>query len=106
MDVEEGGMKLATLIIIGVLISIALGIEYTNQGQSVGSLKTTLNCQTSNSLNASYCSSNPIYSNYTKSANSVSATAGTNGAYVYYILFMALILVVILSVFTMRRRNK
>jgi uncharacterized integral membrane protein len=93
MDVEEGGMKLATLIIIGVLISIALGIEYTTQAQNEASM-------------ANSGASNAIIANYTKNANSVSSTAGTNGAYVYYILFMALILVVILSVFTMRRRNK
>jgi len=47
-----------------------------------------------------------LYLNYTQNAGGVANTSGTNGNYVYYILFMALVLSVIIGVLAKKAMNK
>ena len=84
MDVEVGAYKLLVLAVIGVALVIVLGISYTNYGQT----KT-------NMVNANVGAG--IQANFTTNAGAVANTAGVNGNYAYYILFMALILGVIIG---------
>lgn len=90
MDVETGAYKLLTIIIVGVAIVIALGISYTNLANNKAQM-VTANVPTG------------IQTNYSTNAGNVANTAGVNGNYAYYILFMALILSVVIGALIVKR---
>lgn len=84
-SIEKGGYLLMFIVVIGVVLVILMGVNYTNYNNNKNQL-IAANVPT------------PVLTNYTNSAGAISQTAGTNANYVYYILFAALIIGVVIGV--------
>ena len=87
MDVEQGAYKLLIIAAVGIALVILTGVGYTNYANTKAQMGTLT---VSNSNNA-------IIANFTTNGGAITNTAGSNSNYVYYILFMALVIAVVIG---------
>ena len=88
-SIEKGAQVLMVVAVVGVALVIILGISYINYANNSSQLRTQLGYTTQ---------ANAIVANYTTNAGAVANTAGSNVNYVYYILFAALVIGLIIAV--------
>jgi hypothetical protein len=93
MDVETGAYKLLVVAAIGVALVILTGVGYTNYAN------TKANMVTANVPSA-------IQANFTTNGGAIANTQGSNSNYVYYILFMALVIAVVIGALIGATRHK
>ena len=94
MNVEQGAYTLLIVVAIGIALVILTGVGYTNYINTKGNLVTQYGTSASN---------NAIIANFTTNGGNIS-----NANYVYYILFMALVIAVVIGalVGAVRHNNK
>jgi hypothetical protein len=88
MNVEQGAYTLLIVVAIGIALVILTGVGYTNYINTKGNLVTQYGTSASN---------NAIIANFTTNGGNITNTAGSNANYVYYILFMALVIAVVIG---------
>ena len=93
MDVETGAFKLLTIVAVGVALVILTGVSYTNYANTKAQLVTA-------NVPAA------IQANFTANGGAITNTAGSNANYVYYILFMALVIAVVIGALVSAARKK
>lgn len=109
--IEKGGYLLMTIVVIGVVLVILVGVTYTNFANNQVNIGTIVTCVGVPQVNGNtVCSTNPqnvlfanainagAYKNYSSTGSTIANTGGTNANYVYYILFAALIIGVVIGV--------
>ena len=84
MDVETGAYKLLIIVAIGIALVILTGVGYTNYANTKAQMVTA-------NVPAA------IQANFTTNGGAITNTAGSNANYVYYILFMALVIAVVIG---------
>ena len=101
-SIEKGANILMLVAVVGVALVIIIGISYINYGnnqqQVFKQANLTNGCAPTNTLTATYCGNVGVGKNYTTNAGAVANTGGTNVNYVYYILFAALVIGLIIAV--------
>lgn len=84
MDVETGAYKLLIIVAIGIALVILTGVGYTNYANTKAQM-----------VSANVAAA--IQTNFTTNGGAIVNTAGSNANYVYYILFMALVIAVVIG---------
>ena len=93
MDVETGAYKLLIVTAIGIALVILVGVGYTNYANTKAQL-TTANVPAG------------VSANFTANGGAITNTAGSNANYVYYILFMALVIAVVIGALVAAAANR
>ena len=76
-----------TIAAIGIALVILTGVGYTN----------LLNTKTQMNTLATSSANNAVIANFSTYSGAIANTAGSNSNYVYYILFMALVIAVVVG---------
>ena len=84
MSVEKGATALLLIVAIGVALTILTGVNYTNYANTKAQMVTA-------NVPAA------IQANFTTNGGAITNTGGSNANYVYYILFMALVIAVVIG---------
>ena len=110
MDVEQGAYKLLIIAAVGIALVILAGVGYTNYSTSYTNVQSLVTCTGVAATNGNVlCSTNTangmyanainvgVVANFSKNGGAITNTAGSNSNYVYYILFMALVIAVVIG---------